>query len=126
MVRKNNSDLPIPRASCLANTASQLPAGLGRDERTIIVPNFDDATAGNCRAQFLAVTFFNKLTEIMDKKKEVRRETPIADGDARPDNPVNNEEVKDNAKRQKPSTGKKFERERESDVNSLEDFKDAN
>ncbi len=61
----------------------------------------------------------------MDKKKKEKRQTPIADGDARPDMPVDNEEVKDNKKREKPSSGKKFERERESDVNSLEDFKDA-
>ena len=63
----------------------------------------------------------------MDKKQreKEKRETPISDGDARPDMPVDPE--KKEAK--KPGDGgesqKKFESERLSDLNSLEDYKDA-
>lgn len=62
----------------------------------------------------------------MDKKDREKRETPIIDGDARPDMPTDegNEPVKKSA--EKKRTGeKKFETERVSDINSLEDYKDA-
>jgi hypothetical protein len=63
----------------------------------------------------------------MDQKKneKEKRETPIIDGDARPDMPVDPQEEKD----QTPPTGspdkQKFTSERVSDLNSLEDYKDA-
>jgi hypothetical protein len=59
----------------------------------------------------------------MDKKKKEKRETPIIDGDARPDLPIDpaNEVKKEKKGRQE----RKFESERLSDLNSLEDFKDA-
>jgi hypothetical protein len=61
----------------------------------------------------------------MEKKKNKQRELPITDGDARPDVPVDAEEVKNNEKRKAPVSGNKFETERISDINSLEDYKDA-
>jgi hypothetical protein len=63
----------------------------------------------------------------MDKKQQEKekRETPITDGDARPDMPTDprNEKVKKPGKR--ADADKKFESERLSDMNSLEDYKDA-
>ena len=61
----------------------------------------------------------------MDKKQRQKRETPIIDGDARPDLPADTEEVKDKKKLEKTGPRKKFEAERASDINSLEDYKDA-
>ena len=63
----------------------------------------------------------------MDKKEKEKLETPIIDGDARPDMPVEPNVEKD----QTPPSGsagkkeKKFTPERLSDLNSLEDYKDA-
>lgn len=61
----------------------------------------------------------------MDNKEREKRETPITDGDARPDMPLHPEDKA--GKKPKKSGGKdaKFEAERSSDVNSLEDYKDA-
>ncbi|HEY9490254.1 MAG TPA: hypothetical protein VIQ51_18085 [Chryseosolibacter sp.] len=65
----------------------------------------------------------------MDKKRieKEKRETPIIDGDARPDMPLDpNEEIKkDKEQNDKQSSGKKFESERSSDINTLEDHRDA-
>jgi hypothetical protein len=63
--------------------------------------------------------------KIMAKKEKERRPTPIIDGDARPDVPVDTESLKEKERAVKPSTDKKFEAERSSDINSLEDYKDA-
>ena len=63
----------------------------------------------------------------MEKDKE-RRQTPIIDGDARPDMPLNPEKEQKKDKKDKaeePGQQNKFESERGSDLNSLEDFKDA-
>jgi hypothetical protein len=65
----------------------------------------------------------------MDKEQKEKRDTPITDGDARPDMPAEVENKK--GKKGKgpipvPGTAeKKFESERASDVNSLEDYKDS-
>ena len=59
----------------------------------------------------------------MNNKEKEKRETPIIDGDARPDMPVDTENIK-KGKQQKPKE-KKFESERVSDINSMEDYKDA-
>jgi hypothetical protein len=59
------------------------------------------------------------------EKNDKEPKTPIADGDARPDIPVDNEEIKDKKKRDKQNADKKFESERNSDINSMEDYKDA-
>ena len=59
----------------------------------------------------------------MNQKEKEKRETPIIDGDARPDMPVDTENTT-KGKQPKPEE-KKFETERISDVNSLEDYKDA-
>lgn len=56
----------------------------------------------------------------MNKKEKEKRETPIKDGDARPDQPVD-----PGRKKEHRGEEKKFEQERISDVNSLEDYKDA-
>jgi hypothetical protein len=61
----------------------------------------------------------------MDKKQKEKekRETPIVDGDARPDmptDPTTSGEENENA-----NDKNKFESERASDLNSLEDYKDA-
>jgi hypothetical protein len=63
----------------------------------------------------------------MDKKQKEKKETPIIDGDARPDMPVDPEAEKTEASRGKSQgqKGKKFTSERLSDLNSLEDHKDA-
>ena len=60
-----------------------------------------------------------------DKKQKEKRETPIIDGDARPDLPVDAEKKKTSKNSPKTDQGKKFETERLSDINSLEDYKDA-
>lgn len=60
---------------------------------------------------------------IMDKKTKEKRETPIIDGDARPDMPI--DPANDGKKQKKAPSENKFESERVSDINSLEDFKDA-
>ena len=62
----------------------------------------------------------------MDKKAKEARETPIIDGDARPDMPIDPaNERKETTNKKKPGTEDKFESERLSDLNSLEDYKDA-
>ena len=61
----------------------------------------------------------------MEKKKNKQRDVPITDGDARPDVPVDAEELKSKEKRKVPASNDKFETERTSDINSLEDYKDA-
>jgi len=65
----------------------------------------------------------------MDEKQieKEKRETPIIDGDARPDMPLDpDEEIKkDQEKNDKQPSGKKFESERSSDINTLEDHRDA-
>ena len=66
----------------------------------------------------------NQLQETMDNKEKEKRETPIIDGDTRPDMPIDPENSK-KKRDKKPSGEKKFESERVSDINSLEDFKDA-
>lgn len=60
----------------------------------------------------------------MDNKEHEKRETPIIDGDARPDLPIEPEKTP-GKKGEKPMGKNKFETERVSDVNSLEDYKDA-
>lgn len=60
----------------------------------------------------------------MDNKEREKRETPIIDGDARPDMPVEPEKAP-RKKGEKAASENKFETERVSDVNSLEDYKDA-
>lgn len=56
-----------------------------------------------------------------EKQKKSKRSTPIVDGDARPDMPLN-PDTQDETDNQR---SKKFEEERMSDVNTLEDYKDA-
>lgn len=56
------------------------------------------------------------------KEEKKRRPAPIVDGDARPDMPLHPDIKKENGDNQRD---KKFEKERISDVNTLEDFKDA-
>lgn len=58
----------------------------------------------------------------MNKKQKEKTTTPIIDGDARPDMPLN---IEDKKGRKRPKDEKKFTAERGSDMNSLEDFKDA-
>lgn len=61
----------------------------------------------------------------MDDKEREKRETPIIDGDARPDMPLDpGKEIRKDGKLKK-TEDEKFETERVSDVNSLEDYKDA-
>jgi len=60
-----------------------------------------------------------------EQHKKEKRETPIIDGDARPDMPVDPEKKMDQNGPESPGPRKKFESERSSDLNSLEDFKDA-
>lgn len=55
------------------------------------------------------------------KEKKTKRDTPIVDGDARPDMPLNPDTKGDKDDRR----SKKFEEERRSDINTLEDYKDA-
>jgi hypothetical protein len=61
----------------------------------------------------------------MDKDEKEKRETPIIDGDARPDMPVDADVEKKKSDRDKKEQEKKFETERLSDINTLEDYKDA-
>lgn len=61
----------------------------------------------------------------MEKREKEKRETPIIDGDARPDMPVEVDKKKDKTKNEQTGKEKKFESERLSDTNSLEDYKDA-
>lgn len=61
----------------------------------------------------------------MNKKQREKRETPIIDGDARPDMPREEDIKKAKQKGAPANEKKKFEAERSSDLNSLEDFKDA-
>ncbi|HEU5147426.1 MAG TPA: hypothetical protein VFT90_11960 [Chryseosolibacter sp.] len=60
-----------------------------------------------------------------DEEEREKRETPIIDGDARPDINLHPdvELEKKNKKAQKDD--EKFKAERKSDINSLEDYKDA-
>lgn len=60
-----------------------------------------------------------------DQKDKEARQTPIVDGDARPDMPVDAENEAKKDKKDKPGKDEKFESERMSDTNSLEDYKDA-
>ena len=61
----------------------------------------------------------------MDNKEKEKRETPIIDGDARPDMPLNPEKDKKKDVEKRKTDDDKFATERISDVNSLEDYKDA-
>lgn len=65
----------------------------------------------------------------MNKKQrdQEKRQTPIVDGDARPDMPTSprDEKLKKKENRNPGKTGNKFESERLSDMNSMEDYKDA-
>ena len=61
----------------------------------------------------------------MNKKQKEKRETPIVDGDARPDMPLEPENKKDKKQKGNAAPDEKFESERSSDLNSLEDYKDA-
>ena len=60
-----------------------------------------------------------------DNKDREKRETPIIDGDARPDINLNPEKEAGKKTPQSQKHSEKFEAERSSDVNSLEDYKDA-
>ena len=61
----------------------------------------------------------------MNKKEEKEKKgTPIIDGDARPDMPVDPSEIKSKLKKKTSGEGK-FTSGRISDVNSIEDHKDA-
>jgi hypothetical protein len=57
-----------------------------------------------------------------NKKTEAQKQTPIIDGDTRPDKQetVIDKKVSANTKKEK-----KFTKERGADINTLEDFKDA-
>lgn len=61
------------------------------------------------------------------QEREEQRQTPIVDGDARPDMPTNpqNEKSREKENRHPEKAGDKFESERQGDLNSLEDYKDA-
>ena len=61
----------------------------------------------------------------MDNKEKEKRETPIIDGDARPYMPLNPEKDKKKGVEKRKTDDNKFATERVSDVNSLEDYKDA-
>ena len=61
----------------------------------------------------------------MNHDEKERRETPIIDGDARPDMPVDAGHEKRKKDRAKTDKEDKFETERSSDINTLEDYKDA-
>lgn len=78
------------------------------------------------RHSFLKDSVHIKQVKIMDEKEEERRQTPIVDGDARPDMPIAPDLNENKAKKgSRSSKNKKFEAERLSDINSLEDYKDA-
>ncbi|MFZ6011349.1 MAG: hypothetical protein ACOYXT_13455 [Bacteroidota bacterium] len=57
----------------------------------------------------------------MDNKKEKKQQTPIIDGDARPDKNLPHQVVDNKKKRSR----EKFTPGRSGDINSLEDFKDS-
>ena len=78
-------------------------------------------TAGSDRGIIFCISVAKH--NVMDKKQKEKRETPIIDGDARPDMQVEPQRKKATI-RGKTET-KKFESERASDINSLEDYKDA-
>lgn len=61
-----------------------------------------------------------------NKEKEIRekRETPIVDGDARPDDQERAAKAKKYLS-EKEKTKNKLTKERGADINSLEDYKDA-
>lgn len=60
----------------------------------------------------------------MENDKKEERETPIIDGDARPDQNV--EGLKDSKReRTKQAAEKTLTKERGADINTLEDYKDA-
>ena len=61
----------------------------------------------------------------MNKKLKEKRETPISDGDTRPDMPLDAERKEKPNSKGHPDKDRKFESERGGDVNSLEDYKDA-
>jgi hypothetical protein len=61
----------------------------------------------------------------MNRDEKEEKGTPIIDGDARPDMPVDAEDNKKKKDRDKTDKDKKFETERLSDINTLEDYKDA-
>ena len=61
----------------------------------------------------------------MNKDENEKKETPIIDGDARPDMPVDAGDEKNKKDRHKTDKNKKFETERLTDINTLEDYKDA-
>lgn len=63
----------------------------------------------------------------MDEKQrqQEKRETPITDGDTRPDVPLDPKKKKNTVHGEDSAKEDKFESERLSDVNSLEDFKDS-
>lgn len=57
-----------------------------------------------------------------DQRIEEQKQTPVADGDTRPDTqPIE----KDRKKMPNAGSGKKLTKGRAADVNTLEDFKDA-
>jgi hypothetical protein len=87
---------------------------------TSIMPQHDKA-ASLPRHNFFA---WGVKHNVMDKKQKEKRETPIIDGDARPDMPIGVEKGR-NTKGKKKSGQDKFETERVSDINSMEDYKDA-
>lgn len=60
-----------------------------------------------------------------DERDRQKRETPIIDGDARPDINLNPEKDSEKKDRIAKKDEEKFETERSSDINSLEDYKDA-
>jgi hypothetical protein len=61
-----------------------------------------------------------------EKAQKEQRETPIIDGDARPDMPINPENKKAKRNSSEELEGQqKVSTERGSDINSLEDYKDS-
>lgn len=60
----------------------------------------------------------------MKDKNKIKRETPIRDGDTRPDQNIHGKLEKD-AGSPVASKNKKVTQERGADINSLEDYKDA-
>jgi hypothetical protein len=62
---------------------------------------------------------------LMNKKKKEKAETPISNGDTRPDKPIDPKAEKKKKNKEGSADEKKFTSERLSDLNSLEDYKDA-
>ena len=58
-----------------------------------------------------------------DKKKKAAADTPIADGDTRPDQ-LDETRIRKKMSEPEKSKEKKFSSSRAADINSLEDFKD--